>query len=46
MIVWSSIAAAGLRLPAQTRLFVADAAKAFKVGGGRNRSLDEPVDGC
>ena len=34
MIVWSSIASAGFAALAQTRLLVADAAKAFKVGAG------------
>ncbi|WP_308514547.1 OPT family oligopeptide transporter [Sphingomonas flavescens] len=34
MIVWSSIASAGFAALAQTRLLVADAAKAFKVGSG------------
>jgi len=34
MIVWSSIASAGFAALAQTRILVADAAKAFKVGAG------------
>jgi len=34
MIVWSSIASAGFAALAQTRLLVADATKAFKVGTG------------
>lgn len=34
LIVWSSLASAGFYLLAQTRILVADAAKAFKVGSG------------
>ena len=34
MIVWSAIASAGFYLLAQTRILVAEAAKAFKVGAG------------
>jgi putative OPT family oligopeptide transporter len=34
LIVWSSLAAAAFAFMTQTRVFVADAAKAFKVGAG------------